>query len=263
MELSTGFTGNDVMGKALFALLVCALAALLSRLLQMPLKRLLAADKQHRTSGTIFQNLIRVLVWGTAACIILDICFGFDAAGLLGALGVVGIAVSLGAQETIANIIGGLIVSLSEMVGEGDWITIDGHKEARVVDTNWRRTILENEDSVQYAVPNSLMVSSLIEKGNPYFIIVVPFSLKVDVPDVEGLLAECEQAILDRQIETGHDFEAMRPKAHVAGASLGAIQAEVKIYANRSADSRTVERAVLPALVNLLQERHALADLPM
>lgn len=247
--------------KALLTLVVVAVAFAVSRALQHPVKRLLGADERRKVGGTIFQNIVRVFVWGWAVCAVIDILFGVDLTAMIGALGVVGIAVSLGAQQTISNVIGGIIVSLSNMVGPGDWVTVPGHNEARFIDTNWRRTTLEDENGVQFAVPNSVMVSNVVEKGNPFYMIIVPFSLKPDVGDVAGLLAECEQVLLDVQVENGMDYERIRPKAHVSGASLGAIQAEVKIYANRAYDSRTTKRAVLPALIQLLQEKDALAEL--
>lgn len=183
-------------------------------------------------------------------------------AGVIGALGIVGIAVSLGAQQTIANVIGGIIISLSTTIEAGDWIIIQGHKEGQLVDTNWRCTTLVDEDGIQHVVPNSVMVSAIAEKGHPFFTTVVPFALKTVTPDVAGLLRDCEQAILDAQVQSGTDYEGMRPKAHVAGTSRGAIEAEVKIYANREFDTRSVKRIVLPALINLLQERNALAEDP-
>lgn len=241
--------------------IIVGIALVVYKLLKIPINRLLGANDQRKVGGSIFLNLVRVLVWGTAFCLILDLVFDLDIAGILGAAGVLGIAVSLGAQQTIANVIGGVIVSLSRMVGPGDWIKVQGYGEGRVIDTNWRRTTLEDENGIFYAVPNSVMVGNIVEKGNPFYMIVVPFSLKVTTPDVEGLLVECEQALLDRQIEGGFDYEQMRPKAHVEGVELGAIRAEVKLYVDREHDSRYVKRAVLPALINLLQERDALANL--
>ena len=261
--MAQGFNEGEVFWVKIIACAIILLVALVIYLLvRWPVRKLLSADDKRRVGGTIFINILRVLVWGTAICFVIDVLFGIDLAGILGALGVVGIAVSLGAQQTIANVIGGIIVSLSPSIGPGDWIAIKGHKEARFVDTNWRTTTLEDEDGIQYEVPNAVMVSDLVEKRNPFFTIVVPFSLKVTTPDVEKLLVECEQVLLDRQIEKSLDYEAMRPRAHVCGASLGAIQAEVKIFVDRKLDTRSVERAVLPPLIELLQEREALADIP-
>ena len=252
---------SPVLAKGLTCLLIILIAYGLYRLAMIPIKRMLATNKNSKLGGTIFQNILRVTMLCWAIFSIIDVVFDVDMAGIIGAMGIVGIAVSLGAQQTIANVIGGIIVSLSNMVGPGDWIALPGHKEARFIDTNWRRTTLEDEDGVLHAVPNSVMVSNIVEKGNPYFFFVVPFSLKPTLPDVEAFLKECEQTVLDCQVECGMDFEAKRPKAHVNGATLGAIQAEIKVYANREYDTRMVKRAVLPALVNLLQQRDALAKL--
>ena len=249
-----------LVAKLILTAIVLVVASVASHLLQLPVKRLLGVDEQRKVGGTIFQNIVRVLVWGWAICVIVDLLFGVDVTAVIGALGVAGIAVSLGAQQTIANVIGGMIVSLSSKLGPGDWVTIQGHNEARFLDTNWRRTTLEDENGIVLAVPNSVMVSSVMEKGHPFYTIVVPFSLKTDVPDIAGLLEECEQVLLDAQVKQGMDYEGMRPKANVEGATLGAIQTEVKLYVNRDYDSRTVKRTVLPALVNLLQERDALAS---
>ena len=47
-----------------------------------------------------------------------------------------------------------------------------------------------------------------------------------------------------------------------AALSVGAIETEVKIYANCEFDSRSVKRIVLLEFINLLQERGALAEDP-
>ena len=240
---------------------IIVMAFVLYRLIMLPVKKFLVNDENTRRGGTIFKNIVRVGVAVWAAACILDIAFNIDMAGILGALGIVGVAVSLGAQQTIANLIGGIIISLSETLATGDWVVISGAKEAQIVDVGWRITKLVDEDGVDYLVPNSKMVSEIIVRKLPFYTIIIPFSLKPTVPDVQGLLADCELVLLEAQKEQGIDFEEKRPKAHVAGASLGSIQAEVKLYVDRSIDTRSAERAILPALINLLQERNALADI--
>lgn len=216
-------------------------------------------DDGRGTSSTIVINLVRVLIYAVTLAIALDRCFGIDAAGIVSALGVVGIAVSLGAQQTIANVIGGLIITFTTAIRPDDWITIDGNKESRVVDTDWRSTTLEDEDGIVYLVPNSHMVSNVVAKGNPFYTIVVPFALKPQTPAVDALLTDCEEALLARQQQKGHDFEGMRPKACVVGTATDAISCEVKLYVDRAHDTRYVLRDVASALVELLQERDVMA----
>lgn len=251
---------KDVGAKGLVCVFFIVVAFVVSKTVQVPIKRLLGASEQRKVGGTIFQNIVRVVIWGWAICLIIQILFGIDLAGVLAAFGIAGIAVSLGAQETIANVIGGIIASLSGMIGPGDWITLEGREEARVVDTNWRRTTLEDENGILYAVPNSKLISSIVEKGNSFYYILFPFALKPSTTDVEKLLSDCEQVLLDRMVELEMDYEMMRPKAYVESTSAGAIHAEARICVRRDNDSRTVKRAVLPALIDFLQEHDALAE---
>lgn len=244
---------------AIAAIVLAVLGVLVSKVLERWLNRVLSSGDERRLSGSIFVNIMRFVVWGTTAAIICDQCFGIDAAGIVSALGVVGIAVSLGAQQTIANVIGGLIISLSSTFAPGDWVTIGGSAESEVIDTDWRSTTLRDENGIVYVVPNSKMVSEVVSRGNEFYMIVIPFVVRPDVKNIEGLLVDCEEALLERQVREGLDCEGRRPKAHVVGTEVDGISCEVKIYPNRERDTRYVLRAVAPALVELLQERGAMA----
>ena len=252
---------QDLLIKTLTGTGIVLIAIFIWYALQKPLRKIADRLGNRRASLTIFENILRAIIWIWAACAIADLCFGIDMAGVIGALGIVGIAVSLGAQQTISNVIGGIIVSLSTVIKVDDWIVIQGLKEGRVVDTNWRSTMLEDEDGLIYVVPNSVMVSNVVTKGLPFYTIVVPFALKPTTPDVAGLLRACEQVILDAQIASDTNYEELRPKAHVEGSSIGAIECQVKLYVDRRLDSRSVKRLVLSALVGYLQEQDALAEI--
>ena len=249
--------------KIVMAVAVAVIAIVVWHALNKLLKGPDNPDDDRNSGLTITRNIIRVIIWAWAICAVADIVFDVDLAGIIGALGVVGIAISLGAQQTIANLIGGIIVSLSSTMNKGDWIAIQGHKEGRLIDTSWRCTTIEDEDGIQCAVPNSVMVSAAVEKGLAFRPIVIPFALKPATPDLAALLRECEQTVLDAQIASGTDCEGKRPKAHLEGSDLGAIRAEIKVFASRELDSRAVKREILPALFGLLQEKDALAEVPV
>ena len=259
MTSSKLYAVGGIQGVLIGAALLIILGVVITKLLGKWIKKFFSAEDNRRFSGSIFVNLMRFVVWGAIIAVICDECFGIDAAGIIGALGVVGIAVSLGAQQTIANVIGGLIISISKTLAPGDWVTIGGHTESVVVDTDWRSTTLRDENGITYIVPNSEMVSSIVAKGNPFYTIVIPFAVSCDVHDIDGLLVDCEQVLLDRQIEKGHDFEQMRPKASVMGTEIDGISCEVKIYVDRTYDTRYVLRDVSGALIELLQDRGVMA----
>ena len=251
------------LGRIIECVVVFVVAFVIYRLLMLPVRKFLVSDEKNRRGGTIFRNIVRIGVSVWAVACILDILFQIDMAGILGALGIVGVAVSLGAQQTIANLIGGIIISLSDTLATGDWVMVGGAKEAQIVDVGWRITKLVDEDGVDYLVPNSKMVSEIVTRKLPFYTIVIPFSLKTTTSNVKELLVECEQVLLDAQKERGIDYEEKRPKANMTGASLGSIQAEVKLYMDRGIDTRSAEQAVVPSLIELLQQRDVLADIAL
>lgn len=107
-------------------------------------------------AATIFINIIRVLIWTIGIATIFRVCFGVDVAGFIAALGVGGIAVSLGFQDTLLNLFGGLQLSLGKLALPGDYIRVM-ETEGIIKDITWRHTVLIDEDDDEHLIPNSLM----------------------------------------------------------------------------------------------------------
>ena len=92
-------------------------------------------DNPLPSSSIITINIARGVIWATGASIILDACFGVNANALVAALGVGGIAVSLGFQDTLSNLIGGLQMTFMGIVKPGDNIEV-GAEAGVVQDVN-------------------------------------------------------------------------------------------------------------------------------
>ncbi|MBS4844300.1 MAG: mechanosensitive ion channel, partial [Collinsella sp.] len=72
------------------------------------LRHLLNRDDNPLPASSIFINIARAVIWMIGGSFILDNCFGINANALVAALGVGGIAISLGFQDTLSNLIGGM-----------------------------------------------------------------------------------------------------------------------------------------------------------
>ena len=83
-----------------------------------------ALDVSELPSASLFINIGRALIWVLALLSVLRPVFGVDPAGFVAALGVVSLAISLGMQDTISNIIGGISLMLSKSVQPGDYISV-------------------------------------------------------------------------------------------------------------------------------------------
>ena len=98
-------------------------------------------DNSQIPSASIFVNLTRVTIWVTGAAMVLQPVFGINPTTLITALGVGGVAISLGLKDTIANIIGGFGLMLGRVIQPGDLVTIQG-VTGTVHDITWRQTVV-------------------------------------------------------------------------------------------------------------------------
>ena len=144
-------------------IIVVVVAAIATWLTTRLLKKVLMSDKGYLPSGSIFVNITRAIIWVIALSIILDSCFGINASAISAAVGVGGIALSLGFQDTIANLIGGLQVSLTRLIKPGDKIRVTG-ESGTVIDITWRHVTIENAEGETAIIPNAVVNKAALVK---------------------------------------------------------------------------------------------------
>src|SRR5690606_11146565 len=84
---------------------------------------------------------------------------GFNIATLFAAVGVVGIAVGLGAQALVKDVINGLFILIEDQYGVGDIVEVAG-VSGEVIDINPRRTVLRDLDGNVHSIPNGTITTS-------------------------------------------------------------------------------------------------------
>ena len=130
-------------------------------------KRLLTHDKVALPATSIYLNIIRIAIWLMGISIFLSTCFSVDVSGIVAALGVGGIAISLGFKDTLANLISGVQVASCKIMKPGDHVLI-GTNSGIVEDITWRHTLIKNMYNEIVIVPNSVINSSAIIQKNPF-----------------------------------------------------------------------------------------------
>jgi small-conductance mechanosensitive channel len=87
--------------------------------------------------------------------------FGFDFAVLLGAAGIVTVAVGFASQTSASNLISGLFLILERAVQPGDIVTVNG-RTGEVLSVDLLSTKLRTFDNLMVRIPNETMVKSEI-----------------------------------------------------------------------------------------------------
>jgi small conductance mechanosensitive channel len=80
--------------------------------------------------------------------------FGINIGALLAGAGVVGIAIGLGAQTLVRDVLSGTFILLENQYGRGDVVSLAG-VHGVVEDVNLRRTLLRDMDGTVHNVPHS------------------------------------------------------------------------------------------------------------
>ena len=175
-------------GKLIWLATVIVAAVIISKLVSRGLRTLL--NRSQVPSASIFINLARVLIWVIAVTIVLQPVFGINPTTLFTALGIGGLAVSLGLKDTIANVIGGFGLMLGRVIQPGDYVKVAGIT-GTVKDINWRQTIVRERNGNEMVIPNSILNTASLEKLDPSneCLVSVPFTAKAGV-DVERMKAD-------------------------------------------------------------------------
>ncbi len=110
---------------------------------------------------SLTQNLAQLAVI-TIGILILMNSLGISITPLLTALGVGGLAVALGLQDTLANFFAGFYVSLAGYVRLGDYIKLNSGEEGYVNDIGWRSTTIKALSNNLIIIPNSKLAQAIV-----------------------------------------------------------------------------------------------------
>jgi small conductance mechanosensitive channel len=79
---------------------------------------------------------------------------GLNVSALIAGVGVVGIALGLGAQTLVKDVINGMFILIEDQFAVGDIVTVAG-ATGQVIEINPRRTVVQDSDGNVHSIPNS------------------------------------------------------------------------------------------------------------
>lgn len=124
-----------------------------------------ASNTQSRLDDQIVPLLTRLAKVIVAALGVVFVLHnvGVDVGSIIAGLGIGGIALALGAQQTIANLFGGVTLFLDRPFHIGDWVVVDGKIEGTVEEIGFRSTRIRTFETSIITVPNQLVANSRID----------------------------------------------------------------------------------------------------
>ena len=231
-------------GKLTWLAIVLVLVLVTDRLVSRVLRKVL--DNSQIPSASIFVNLARVTIWVIGAAMVLQPVFGINPTTLITALGVGGVAISLGLKDTVANIIGGFGLMLGHVIQPGDLVTVQG-VTGTVHDITWRQTAVRTRNGDLMIIPNSVLNTAALTKLTPASegMSTLEFTAKASSDP-----AAVSQDILDRvtKATANVSLEGQPPLVKFTGFSPYGMTGQVLVFAREGVLLSTVTDAAARAI---------------
>lgn len=147
----------------------------------------------------LLQNLARVLIFAAAVYAFMR-AWSIDVTAWVASAGIIGLALSFAAKDTLANIFAGVSIVADNPYKVGDYVVLDSGERGQVTQIGIRSSRILTRDDVEVTIPNSVMGNAKIynESGGPHekFRIRVKVSVAYgsDLDDVNQLLAQIAAA---------------------------------------------------------------------
>ncbi len=121
------------------------------------------------STAPLLNNLMLVVILLAGVYSIL-VAWDINVTGLVASAGIVGLALSFAAQDTLSNLFAGVAILADRPYKIGDYINLSTGERGKVTNIGLRSTRILTRDDVEVAIPNGIMGSAIIvnETAGPY-----------------------------------------------------------------------------------------------
>lgn len=203
-------------------ILIACLA--LTRLVGRYADRALTRARVERSLFTFVKAAIRAVIY-TVAVLIAAGLLGIPVTSLVALLGVVGLAVSLSVQNTLMNLMGGLLVLATKPFIVGDYISTGG-SEGTVLDVGLIYTQIATFDDKIVFLPNSTLSSGQIVN----YTRTRKRRLDMSFSATHDADPETVKALIFRALDDPRALPEPAPLVRVGGYNEGGIQFVVRVW---------------------------------
>jgi small-conductance mechanosensitive channel len=150
--------------------------------------------KKSKTGLSLIKGLLKYLFYGAGLVLILT-TWGVEPTIIYAVVGLLGVALSFGAQSLIEDVISGLFILLDKPFDVGDWVLLDGFR-GEVVDIGLRVTHVREKDTDNVLIINNRDIRS-------------PINASVNLSEVEcnvGVAYDTDIEKLEKVINQSFDY---------------------------------------------------------
>jgi small-conductance mechanosensitive channel len=146
------------------------------------------------TLGRVFRYIASVTIYLIAFMLILSE-LKINIAPILGAAGIVGIAIGFGAQSLVKDYVGGLFILIEDQIRQGDTVKIEGY-EGTVEEITLRYVRLRDYDGFVHFIPNGqIRIVTNMGRDFSYATFDITLGYEINLDKVIKLMQEVSQKL--------------------------------------------------------------------
>jgi MscS family membrane protein len=234
------FTVRVTYTRWLFAVLVLVSAWFAWRFLALSFERArrLATRRHQSGAASLMLLLERVVKAAVALIVVLGLLrmAGVDMTTALAGVGIGGIALALGAQKSVENLLGGVFLLADGALAVGDFCTIS-NRSGWIEDVTLRSVRMRTVEQTLLSIPAGVLAQTTIEnfvtRGKMLIQTTLPLQYGASAAQVEAVLEKIGQ-----RLQTDDGLEPHTTRVRLVNLGPAAIELELYAYA-RTADNTT------------------------
>jgi small-conductance mechanosensitive channel len=197
--------------------------------------RVVVVNEHRPREGKLVQDLLAGLVSLSAVFAIIAYVFDLPIKGLLATSGAIAIILGLALQSTLSDVFSGIVLNFSRPYRPGDWISIDGGTDGRVIEMNWRATHVLTAKRDLAIVPNSTIAKAkIVNASSPSGIHGMTVTIELDAKTPPAAGAEIlQRAILNTQLI----LATPAPVVAVKSIDAGSTEFDISFFVEELAQS--------------------------
>ena len=205
---------------------------------------------------SLLTNIVRAVIAIIVVFFLGENVFSIQMSGMVQALGVTTLVVSLGLQDLIKSVVAGMLIVAGDIVSVGDQVIMGEHR-GEVMDINWHQITLRDRDGIPHVVPNSKLMSDNFMRVTGRMACRHMFECDI-APGVDLPLVKTDIEAIAARVLTQRGWIAPNymPQVVFIGSSAFGTRASVRIFIS------DIEYAVrsMDAVMCAIGERGYLAD---
>ncbi|MFW0111078.1 mechanosensitive ion channel family protein [Rothia sp. CCM 9416] len=153
------------------------------------------AQRAH-TVGSVLRSVSAIMIW-TVTIVMVIAELGFNIAPVIASAGVVGVALSFGAQSLVKDFLSGIFIVAEDQLGIGDWVNL-GDTEGEVEDVGLRTTQVRDVQGTLWHVRNGeILRVGNSSQGWARIVIDLPIPYEADIDEMADFLVKSTQEAIE------------------------------------------------------------------